>query len=89
MVHPAEDAIRAFWERRSHSGVFPIGIHATPIIELIAEKLAEAGIEPTCIMPNKALSLPGSYGLDRPWDLVVAVDGVPVGAIEMTIQDWA
>jgi hypothetical protein len=89
-AHPAEAAIRAIWEmRRSYSEVPSPRLIGSPyalVGEVISEKLAAAGIAPSCIQLNKALSLPGSYGLDRPWDLVVVVDNIPVAAIEIAVQ---
>jgi hypothetical protein len=89
-AHPAEDAIRVIWQRLARrnyilsSGM--ISNRNEVVAQLISERLAAAGIEPSSIKKNEALSLPGSYGLDRPWDLVVVIDNIPVAAIEMAIQ---
>jgi hypothetical protein len=56
------------------------------VSQLISEKLVAAGIDSASMRTNEALSLPGSYGLDRPWDIVLTVGGIPVAAIEIVIQ---
>jgi hypothetical protein len=82
-------AIRAVWEslaKQNDADSPVIGNRYAVVAQLISEKLVVAGMEPSSIRMNEALSLPGSYGVDRPWDLVVAVDGIPVAAIEIVVQ---
>jgi hypothetical protein len=86
MAHPADDAMHDFWERRmSSSGA--LGGRADSLVRLVSEKLTEAGLHSSDLRLNEHLTLPGSYGINRRWDLVVAPDGVPVAAIEIVIQD--
>jgi hypothetical protein len=89
--HPASDAIRAIWElfaeQRDGLSSKMTGSRSYSIIsQLISEKLVAAGIDSTSIRMNETLSLPGSYGVDRPWDIVLVVGGIPVAAIEIVIQ---
>ncbi|MFC4533980.1 Shedu anti-phage system protein SduA domain-containing protein [Sphaerisporangium dianthi] len=87
-LHPAEEAIRRSWESRARSNhelhVGRVISGGYPhLVQLVASKLIEAGIDASAIRTNEMLGLPGSYGVDDRWDLVVVADGIPVAAIEI------
>nr|WP_225954659.1 Shedu anti-phage system protein SduA domain-containing protein [Kibdelosporangium phytohabitans] len=92
-MHPAEDAIRSFWEahgdRLSTRGVggVRIGRSTQAIVDAIVEELVLCGLDRASIRRDQPLPLPGSYHEShRPWDLVVIDEGVPVAAVEVTIN---
>jgi antiviral defense system Shedu protein SduA/restriction endonuclease XhoI-like protein len=86
MVHPADDAIRSYWERRISPGDASWG-HVGSLVRLVLEKLTAAGVNASDVRMNEPLVLPGSYGINRRWDLVVAPAGIPVAAVEIVVQD--
>lgn len=85
--HPAEQAIRAAWTARGSSTTAGLSARAgagyRALIDVVVTSLVEAGIDSSSIIVGQSLNLPGSYGVDRPWDIIVALDGIPAAAIEV------
>lgn len=90
-IHPAEEAIRRTWESRTEPirGSYARGsVTGRPreLLRLITDKLVAAGVDSTSIRVEQVLGLPGSYGVNDSWDLIISAKGIPAAAIVIKSQ---
>jgi hypothetical protein len=100
-VHPAEQAVRAFWYARSQAaakqtatgrtdagerGAVTAGIHLAALENIVAEEFVTAGFALESVRRKTGIGLPGYYRPAKKWDIVVVEDGYLVAAIEFKSQ---
>ena len=100
-VHPAEQAVRAFWEARalaaakqaaagkadagSRSAV-TAGSHLAALEDIIVAEFVSAGFASDSVRRKTGIELPGFYRPAKKWDIVVIEDDYLVAAIEFKSQ---
>lgn len=99
--HPAEEAIRAFWEARSHAaakqaaagksdagsrGAVTAGRHLAAMEDIVVNEFVSAGFPPGAVRRHAGIELPGYYRPAKKWDIVVIDEGYLVAAIELKSQ---
>jgi len=62
------------------------GAQMDGFIELLADLIAEAGIEKACVSRKKSLELPGFFRPTKEWDLLVVRNGQLILALEAKSQ---
>ncbi|WP_220040859.1 protein kinase domain-containing protein [Streptomyces sp. NTH33] len=89
MTEALTDAARKYWvdvNNRSYDPLRPhilSGRHLASVINATINALVERGIDRSWIQVGHDAYLPGSFGLGKTrWDIVVAKDETPLGAIE-------
>ena len=97
--HPAEEAIREFWNareeqaRQQQRGRFDstsfvrIRQGTWAVVDAVVEGLVGCGVPRASIRRDPRLGLPSAYlPGTRPWDLLVLDDGIPVAAMDLRFQ---
>ncbi|WP_269855262.1 protein kinase domain-containing protein [Streptomyces sp. RPT161] len=92
MTEALIDAARNYWvsvNDRDYDLLQPgvrIGQNLTPVITATVDALVERGIDRSWIKVGRGAHLAGSFGLEKThWDIVVARNETPLGAIEFTM----
>lgn len=96
-----QDAVQEFWDSRARQqkrqidsgridagtrGAVTGGAQMGALEVLFTDVLVDAGLEPDHVRVRTALELPGYYRPEKKWDLLVAVDGQLLVAVEFKSQ---
>ncbi len=99
--HPAEQAVRAFWDARSRAaakqvaagkadaglrGAVTAGGHLAAMEDIVIDEFTAAGFGPDTVHRKTGVELPGYYRPAKKWDIVVIDEGHLVAAIEFKSQ---
>ncbi len=99
--HPANQAVRAFWQARSGAaarqaaagkqdagsrGAVTAGTHLAALENIVVNEFVASGFHPTCIRRRSGIELPGYYRPAKKWDVVVVDKGLLIAAIEFKSQ---
>jgi hypothetical protein len=100
-THPAEQAVRAFWEARSRAAAkqaaagkadagtrsaVTAGGHLAALENIVVEEFITAGFAPESVRRKTGIELPGYYRPAKRWDIVVIEKQYLVAAIEFKSQ---
>jgi restriction endonuclease XhoI-like protein len=99
--HPAEQAVRAFWEARSRAaakqaaagkadaglrGAVTAGGHLAALEDIVVGEFVAAGLGHDAVRRKTGIELPGYYRPTKKWDIVVIDENHLVAAIEFKSQ---
>ena len=89
MTKALMDAARKFWVDGNNRSYDPLQSRArwslASVIDTTVNALVERGIDRSWIQVGRDANLPGAFGLGKTrWDIVIAKDETPLGAIEFT-----
>ncbi|PAX82045.1 hypothetical protein CLM85_09785 [Streptomyces albidoflavus] len=89
MTEALMDEVRKYWVDANNRSYDPLQSRArwnlTAVINATVNALVERGIDRSWVQVGRDAYLPGSFGLGSThWDIVIAKDETPLGAIEFT-----
>ena len=99
--HPAEEAVRAFWQARTDAAArqaasgrhdaglrsaVTAGTHLGALENIVVQEFLSAGFDASAVRRQTGIELPGYYRPAKKWDVVVIDSGLLVAAIEFKSQ---